>query len=231
MSVVNQLYHLQEVDLELESNEQALKQITRQLGESEVVIETQNKLASERRHLEELTHQQHSVEWEIDDITSKLTTVEEQLYSGRVRNPKELTDLQHETDILKANRARLEDKALEAMEQVETATETTAGLDSELKRLETEWQSNQRQLSADLERHKAAISNLEQKRQLVAADIDPQTVELYRGVKKQRGTAVAKVEQGLCSGCRISLSVSEFQRARTGNLVRCGSCGRILFVA
>ncbi|MEE8413272.1 MAG: C4-type zinc ribbon domain-containing protein, partial [Dehalococcoidales bacterium] len=75
------------------------------------------------------------------------------------------------------------------------------------------------------------ISGLKDRWQLLAADIDPQTVEIYRGLKKQRGTAVARVEQGMCSGCRISLSVSEFQRARTGSLVRCGSCGRILFVA
>ncbi|MDP6127260.1 MAG: C4-type zinc ribbon domain-containing protein [Dehalococcoidales bacterium] len=231
MSVANQLYQLQEVDLELESNEQAVKQITRQLGDNEAVVKAQEELASERVELEKLTHQQHSVEWEVEDITGKFTTVEEQLYSGRVRNPKELTDLQHETEILKTNRAKLEEKALEAMEQVETATETVSELDRALKKQETEWQSNQGRLSADLERHKGLITDLEQKRQLITADIDAPTIELYQGVKKQRGTAVAKVEQGICIGCRISLSVSEFQRARTGNLVRCSSCGRILFVA
>ncbi|MDP7525931.1 MAG: C4-type zinc ribbon domain-containing protein, partial [Dehalococcoidales bacterium] len=112
-----------------------------------------------------------------------------------------------------------------------TATETVSELDRALKKQETEWQSNQGRLSADLERHKGLITDLEQKRQLITADIDAPTIELYQGVKKQRGTAVAKVEQGICIGCRISLSVSEFQRARTGNLVRCSSCGRILFVA
>ncbi|MDP7524859.1 MAG: hypothetical protein QF713_00765, partial [Dehalococcoidales bacterium] len=112
MSVANQLYQLQEVDLELESNEQAVKQITRQLGDNEAVVKAQEELASERVELEKLTHQQHSVEWEVEDITGKFTTVEEQLYSGRVRNPKELTDLQHETEILKTNRAKLEEKAL-----------------------------------------------------------------------------------------------------------------------
>ncbi|MBA7666376.1 hypothetical protein ES703_74456 [subsurface metagenome] len=231
MSVVSQLNQLQEVDLELKSNEQALNQITRQIGESKAVVETQNKLASERQHLEELTHQQHSVEWEIDDITSKLTTVEEKLYSGRVRNPKELTDLQHEADGLKDRRAKLEDKALEIMEQVELATKGVATLDSELKRLENEWQSQQQKLSADLERLKVIISDLKDKRQLLAAEIDPQVFEIYQELKKQRGTAVAKVEQGLCCGCRILLPVTEFQQVRTGSLVRCSSCGRILFLA
>ncbi|MFC1958866.1 zinc ribbon domain-containing protein [Chloroflexota bacterium] len=231
MSVTSQLYQLQEVDLELESNGQALNQITSQLGESEAVNAAQDKLASERQHLEELTHQQHSVEWEIDDITSKLTTVEKELYSGKIRNPKELTDLQHETDGLKAKRAQLENKALDIMEQVELATKGIAASDSELKRLKAEWQSQQKKLSTDLKQVKTILSNLTHKRELLASEIDPQVVEVYYGLKKQRGTAVAKVEQGLCRGCRISLPVTELQQARSGSLVRCGSCGRILFLA
>ena len=45
MSVAKQLYQLQEVELEIESNEQALKQITSQLGENQAVVRVQTKLA------------------------------------------------------------------------------------------------------------------------------------------------------------------------------------------
>jgi len=231
MNVANQLYQLQEVDLELESDEQALNQITRQLGESAAVIETQNKLASECQHLEELAHQQQSVEWDIDDITGKLTTVEEELYSGKIRNPKELTNLQQEIDSLKVKRNKLEDQTLEIMERVELATKSVAALDRELKRLEVEWQSQQKKLSTDMKKLKVVMSNLKHKRELLAIEIDQQAVDIYSELKKLRGTAVAKVEQGICHGCRISLPVTELQRARSGGLVRCSSCGRILFSA
>ena len=59
MSVAKQLYQLQGIDLELESTEQALNQITSQLGESGAVARTRNKLALEQQHLEELKRQQH----------------------------------------------------------------------------------------------------------------------------------------------------------------------------
>jgi predicted nucleic acid-binding Zn-ribbon protein len=231
MSVAKQLYQLQEVDQELESSERTLNYIASQLGESEAVIETQNKLSSERQQLEELTHQQRSVEWEIDDISGKISKVEEELYSGRVRNPKELTDLQHEVDILKNKRSKIEDRALETMEQVELATKNTDNLDSELKRLETEWQSQQQKLSAEAEQLKTAIAETKNRRELLAGDIDPQAVEVYQELKRLRGTAVARVEQGICRGCRISLPITELQQARSGNLIRCSSCGRILFLA
>jgi len=231
MSVVKQLYQLQEIDLEIESNEQSLNQTASQLGESKAVVEARNKLALGHQHLEELQRQQRSVEWEIDSISSKLTTTEEELYSGRIHNPKELTNLQHEIDGLKAKRNQLENKALEIMDQVELTTRGVATINSELKALEAEWQSQQQQLSANLEQLETILSNLKHKRHLLAAEIDPQTIEVYQALKKQKGTAVAKVEQGICRGCRISLPITELQRTRSGSLVRCSSCGRILFLA
>ncbi|MEE8619379.1 MAG: C4-type zinc ribbon domain-containing protein [Dehalococcoidales bacterium] len=35
----------------------------------------------------------------------------------------------------------------------------------------------------------------------------------------------------MCRGCRISLSAAELQQARSGSLVQCSNCGRILFLA
>ncbi len=230
MNVAKQLYQLQEVDLELESNEQALSRITHQIGESETLVALQNKLALEHKHLEELIRQQRSIEWEIDDLTTRLTTAEYELYSGRIRNPKELTNLQHEIDGLKAKRNQLEDKTLEIMDQVELTTKSAANINSDLKAMEAEWNSQQQQLSANLEQLKTKLTTLKQKRQLLTAEIDHQAVDAYHKLKKQRGTAVAKVEQGTCCGCHISLPVSELQQTRSGSLVRCSSCGRILFL-
>jgi len=231
MSVIKQLYQLQEVDLELESYEQSLNQIAAQLGESEAVVGAQAKLDLEHQHLEELNRQQRSIEWEIDDLTSKLTPAEGELYSGRIRNPKELANLQHEIDGLKARRDQLEDKALEVMGQVEFTSGSIATLNNELKALEAEWWSQQQGLSADMEQFKIILSNLEHKRQLLVAEVDPRAIEVYQGLKKQKGIAVAKVEQGICRGCRISLPMIELQQARSGSLVRCSSCGRILYLA
>lgn len=230
MSVAKQLYQLQEVDLELESSEQALKQIASQLGESQAVARVQAKLVLQRQHLDELKRQQRSAEWEIEDLTGKLTAAEEKLYSGRIRNPKELTNLKHEADGLRARRNQLEDEALGIMDQVELATATMLALADELKTLEAEWRNQQQQLSIEMERLKTTVSELKRKRQLLADDIDSKAVKVYRELRKQKRMAVAKVGQGICGGCRISLSTTELQRARSGSLVQCSSCGRILFL-
>jgi len=231
MGVARQLYQLQDIDLEIESNERALDQIARQLGESEAVVKTQNQLQLEQQHLEELRRKQRSAEWEIDDVSTKLTAAEKKLFSGDIKNPKELTNLQHEVETLKTRRDQREEKALEIIDQVELSETSVARLSSELETLEAEWQRRQQQLSNELEKHKAILSDLRHKRQLLTNEIDSETLEFYQALRKEKGMAVAKVEQGICRGCRISLPVTELHRARSGNLVQCSSCGRILFLA
>ena len=231
MSVAKQLYQLQEIDLQLEADEQTLTRLASQLGESQAVVSTRNRLTLENQRLEDLKRQQRSHEWEIDDLTSKITAAEQKLYGGRVGNPKELASLQHEVKTLKSKRTRVEDKVLEIMEQIEQAESGVMSLGKELKALESDWQSQQQRLSREMDELKLVLADLKHKRGTQLASIDPQAIALYDRIKKQKVTAVAKVEQGICQGCRISLSATQLQQVRTGGLMQCSNCGRILFLA
>ncbi|OGO24848.1 MAG: hypothetical protein A2144_04040 [Chloroflexi bacterium RBG_16_50_9] len=230
MAVVKQLYQLQELDLEIEAEEQALNQKNSQLGERQALDSAQNQLTSERKHLEELKRQQHSTEWELDDLMSKITTAEKQLYGGKINNPKELASLQQEINIMKSRSDQIETKALEIIDRVEAAEKKVVAANIEFRKIEDEWNRQQKQLSEDIAKIGNQQDDLKQKRQQLSEEIDASAVSLYEKLRKQKRPPVAKVEQGICRGCRISLSSSELQRARGGNAVQCGSCGRILFL-
>ena len=229
MTVPSQLFQLQETDTEIDSGERAVQEITRQLADNKAETELRAKLAVIQQKLDEMKKEQRTTEWEIDDLAGKLKTIDEQLYSGRIRNPKELTDLQHESDLLKARKRQVEDRDLETMEQVEQATREYDETDKRLKTLLAEREIKNAQLKADLERTQQSLAAAKQKRENQAAAIEPRAIAIYQDARKKRGTAVAKVEQGLCMGCRIALPVADFQRAKAGELVQCGSCGRALF--
>jgi predicted nucleic acid-binding Zn-ribbon protein len=231
MNVAGQLYQLQELDLEIESNQRALEQVISQLGESQAVLKAKARLESEQERLEGLKHQQHSAEWEIDDITNKIAAAEESLFSGRIKNPKELSSLQQEVELFKARRDQLEEKALGVIDQVEQAEAGVAKTNSELETLTADWQRQQKQLAEEKARLQTLLADLKQKWQRLSEQIEPETVEFYQQLRKGKGTAVARVEQGICRGCRISLPTTDLQRVRGKNLVQCSSCGRILFLA
>jgi predicted nucleic acid-binding Zn-ribbon protein len=231
MSITKQLYQLQEIDLEIESEDQSLNEKTSQLGERQVLDNAQSRLSSEEQRLDELRHQQHDAEWEVDDILSKIAIAEEKLYGGKITNPKELSSLQHEVITMKAKSDQLENRALEIIDLVEAGEKRVAAATSELKKLEEEWQRQQQRLSDEIELLKSRLADLRQKRQQLSEEIESPAVALYEKIRQQKKPPVAKVEQGICRICRISLSASELQRVRSGQPVQCGSCGRILFLS
>jgi predicted nucleic acid-binding Zn-ribbon protein len=231
MTITKQLYQLQELDIETEQTEQTLNLKTGQLGKREELDNAQGRLSSERQHLEELKHRHHDAEWEVDDLLNKITAAEKQLYGGRITNSKELSSLQHEFNTMKSMSDQLENKALEIIEQVEMAEKTVASASSEYQKLEDEWHEQQRQLTEDIELLKKTLADLKQRRQQLVEQIESPAVELYEKIRQQKKQAVAKVEQGICRACRISLSVNVLQKARSGQPVQCGTCGRILFIS
>lgn len=230
MTTARQLYQFQELDLAIDAEEKALKDGTSQLGESQALIDARNKLASAQQRLDELKKKQRASEWDVDDLASKIRAADEQLYSGRIRNPKELASLKQEVDAFKTRRDKLETGLLELMDQVEATQKDITTATAEFKKTEVEWQSHQQKLAAEIETIKVKLADLRQKRQALAGEIDAKSLELYRHLKKARGQAVVRVEQGICRGCRISLPSSDLQQARSSNLVHCSSCGRILFL-
>lgn len=230
MSVARQLYQLQEIDLEIADEEHRLEQVNGRLGKNDVVVAVQQKLDVGKEKRAELQHKQRSLEAEIDDLAGKIKKGEDELYSGRIGNPKELSSLQHEVELLKTKRDGLETEDLELMEQVESVEASVAALKQELALIAAEWQREQAQLQKDKVALGSGLNDLNRKRQALAAEIASEAVTLYEHLRKNKGLAVARVEQGICHGCRISLPSSELQQARSGTPVQCSSCNRILYL-
>ena len=169
MNATRQLYQLQSVELDIESKKLALVQSQARTRKSRAVAELKAKIDEVKQRLSELGSQQHSAEWEIEGIETKLTAANKAMYGGRVSSPKELSNLQHEVEGLNSRRGQLEEKALEVMEQAELVTAGLARSRGELKALEGKWRAEQRELAIEIEKLKEALTDLEHKRQLMLA--------------------------------------------------------------
>jgi len=230
MATARQLFQLQEIDLTIESEEKALKDKTGQLGESQLLIDARQRLASAQKQLDDLKKKQRATDGDIDDLTAKIRAIDEKLYGGRIRNPKELEGLQQEVDAFKAQRDKLETNELELMEKAESTQREIARATADLKKTESGWQDDQQRLALDIQGLKTRLADLRQTRQALTAEIDAKSLEIYNYLKKAKGQAVVRVEQGICRGCRISLPSSDLQQARSGRLAHCSSCGRVLYL-
>ena len=187
MNVARQLYQLCEIDLELERNEQALKEAASQRGESPAVVGMRREVAQVKDHLEELKSQQHPAEWELDDLVTRLTDAEGKLFGGQIKSPRELASLQQEVEALKKRRSELEDKALELMGQVELTEASLAELEGRLKALEAGWRQQQRQLAAEIERLEGVVLRLEGGRGQLQPGLARRRLRSTRGLRNRKG--------------------------------------------
>ena len=232
MTQIKWLYQLQQVDLEIDAATEALQRVDSQLGDRTVIEELLISVEQKRQALEKLTTEQRHAEWEAQDRAKKLADVENKLYGGSVRIPKELSSLQQEGELLKQKHREIEDRLLATMVENDARHQEIANDMQEFTRMEREWQGRQAELSKEQASIKATVDTLNQKLQELLPHIERADLEIYQDLRiSKQGKAVARVEQGMCQGCRISLPSNQLQLVRAGNrLVQCGSCQRILYM-
>ena len=227
------LHELHLVDLEIWEQETTLKELVRQLEDEEGLKRARKRRQTQEEQLADLERQQRDADSTLSDIQAKLIPLQKKIYSGSVVNPRELEALEQETKVLTKRLSDAEDKSLSLMESVETAQKAVDVARKELATVEEQRLNEVERLSADKKRIEGQLTKLGVKRQGIATTIDADAITLYESLRSSRGgTAVAKVERGMCQGCRITLPMSAVQQARLGkNVVQCTSCGRILYVS
>lgn len=230
MTVSRQLYQLQLVDLEIEARREAMSRIAVELAESDLLNAAKGRLQSDREKLAGLEKAQRFQDAEAEDLRAKIKD-EEAKTEQSGKSPKELNVLLADIDSRKANLKVREEALIEMMAEIEKYRERVENGVRELAEVEKKWAEEQAVLLGQQARLQTELEELAKKREEAAAGISPEHLQMYKLSKPgPKGAAVVKVDRGRCSGCRIALSVSEVQRVRTGNLVRCSNCGRILFL-
>ncbi len=230
MSLPEQLHKLQQIDLELQKEQQELSEVENQLSDSKAMIAAESKLASEKEQLEEVRKKQKTSEWELEDLQVKVKQINNKLYSGTTKNPKELVNLEKEVEILRSQISGKEDALLALMSQVEEGEARVKTSAEELGRLKEEWQQKQQTMGQRKGEVETVLAKLRENRHSLAKQISPEVLELYERIRLTRGLAVVKVERGRCQGCHINIPTSQWQKAKAGNIIQCNSCNRILSV-
>ena len=230
MNLAKRLYELQHIDLEIQSFRETLAQLNLQIGANDVVLKAKADLDAMKKHLAEVSQKCRDMEWETEDLRKSISKLNEKLYGGKVGNPKELLSLEHELENFNTKLRGKEDDLLELMNEEEITKKNMAIQSERVVRLEEDWQQQQKVLVQKRHEVEKQLLEIDKKRQEVASSIDSQALTLYEGLRLKKGQAVVKVEQGTCQGCRITLPMNEWQRAKSGTIVQCSSCGKILYL-
>lgn len=185
-----------------------------------------------RLRLEELSRDQLRFEHEIDSMSQKASAEERRLFDGSVANARELESIRHEVENLKKRRTDREDELLalmEVREEVEgNEREAVARSDS----LRSRVADVEGAAAEELRVVDAELAERGRKRTELAATVDPELLELYDDLRRQKkGVGAVALVDGVCQGCHEQLSAVERDRLkRTEGPKRCEHCRRILII-
>ncbi len=230
MSQASLLYRLQTLDLGLTQRQNRLNEINKLLGDSAQVKQARQGLEAAEQAVAPWQTRVRNLDLEIKSIAQKTTSTEQNLYSGRISNPKELTDMQQEIFSLKKRQSQLEDEMLDAMLQVEEGQAVVSTAKHTLDSSQASWDGSQVDLTGEKQRLEGEVANLKQQRQNAASEVDPAALAKYEALRpKKRGQAVALIQGDSCVACGVEQTSRNAQQVRQGaQLVYCESCGRIL---
>ena len=175
---------------------------------------------------------QKKLEDELASVEAKVAEIQARLYSGAVTIPRELQAMQAEVDSLRKRCSTLEDGVLEAMTEREPLDAEVARLDARRAELDAEG-GRLRAAAAEVEvAIDADVARESEARAAAAAQVPPDLAKLYEDLRsKLAGVGAAKLVNGRCSGCHLTLPATELDRIRReppDAVIRCDQCGRIL---
>ena len=232
MSQVTDIRTLQEIDDEAATLRASLEDVERRLSASPELQAARERFAAADAELAEARRQQRKVEGDIEGLNAKIAPEEKRLYDGSVRNPKELTNIQHEVENLKAHRSQFEDQLLEILSRMEAAETEHSAAQRDLVRAEARREAETSDLREEAQRLQGLITRADARRTAQQPKVLPRNLKLYEEVRRRRGgIAVARVSGGNCGGCRVSIPEAVRRRAFSGDeIAQCPNCERILYV-
>lgn len=231
MSRASGLYRLQEIDLENDRLKGRLEEIRNTLEDSAEITLLRADLAAKESTVVTVGTAARRAENEVKDQRHKIKRSEQALYGGSVKNPKELEDLQMESDSLKRHLEALEDHYLEVMlEQDDAESARTQSLAS-LEAAEAGKESLNAELISERESIDDRLAILEAEREAALASVSEQDQDTYERMRTRLGgVAVVVLNGDSCGACGLTLSASSRQLVGSGDeLIRCTQCGRILY--
>jgi len=231
VSVLRQLYQLQLVDSEHQDKSRQLAVVNDGLGESKEVVGAQEAVVETETSLRKSRTELRALEIEIGGVSAKLKQNQDRLYSGRVRNPKELSNLQEEAAALRRRLSELEDGQLDLMISIEEAEAELAERQARFKQIEATWREEQARLQAEKEELEFRLAELEEECEAMRARIGAADLARYdRTRSRSGGTAVVRLKKGACTACGVDVPTSMARAVERGEGMHdCPICGRLLY--
>ncbi|MBN1484089.1 MAG: hypothetical protein JXA37_05155 [Chloroflexia bacterium] len=232
MRPVEQLWQLQQIDDEIAAREERLKEwAAHRQKRAQSLSQARESFAHRRQELQQQQVQLRQLELDLQDMESRLQKMQQRLYSNAIRSPKEASALQAEIEQLRQQKSAVEDQILELLLEVDEQKVALQGLEREEGQALEELEAGRQQAAHQEAQISEQIEQLQHRRTEQVESIPSPALDRYEQLRRTLGQAVARVQGSTCEGCHLEVALLTRKAALLGDeLVRCETCGRILYV-
>lgn len=225
------LIRLQELDSTLLKLQKEVEEIPKQIEalqqQAEKVVQRFTKVQAK---VQEMEKERRNLEQELEDNEVHISKYRSQLL--QVKTNKEYSALQVEIDTLKSKNAHMEERILQLMDQVEVTKKEEAQVNKEVIAEQEKIKKFIHDKEADRIKLEGELARLQKERQVLLELLPDKNIiqEYFKLLKVRNGLAVAIVENGICTGCHVSLTPQMFAEVKMQEkLIRCPTCFRFLY--
>jgi len=225
------LARIQHIDTQIDQFESRLGFIKKKLTDDKELKNISNSLLKLQDKYQSSKIKMDNSKIKLIDISKKINQSESDLYSGNIKNPKELQEVENEISSLKRLRSTQEDTLFQNMLDIEEISKGIERLNSEYQLTDNKINQLNQNLVIERENIQQSITVLIEERKAVEGSISDSAINLYDKLRiSKKGIAVSTVTEGVCGSCGSTLTPTQIQSVKSSNsLIPCSTCGRLLF--
>lgn len=169
-------------------------------------------------------------EMETASISRQVDQLGQKLYSGAITCAKEINSSSQKLDSMKEMIGRIEDEMLSIMEHRDKLRNRLEGIGAELNQKAEEFRRLHGSYLANQQRIRKLLAHIPLSRQKLLDKVEAGLWQKYQDLKKNHSEPLARVEKGICMGCRVGISFQDLRLLKQGEeLVFCSRCGKLLY--
>lgn len=225
--------------LEIEEQYKAVEDLENKLRnvEDKTHVEKLNELCRiERLNLDDSQKKRDHASKELSKLERLLKTykekyddIENRLYSGFIKDLKQLDLLEKEKEYYKNSIGQAEDLILEEMDSLEKEEAAIAGIQKNLRRYSKKLLDENKAREVALVDLRTKIEGEKTILEKSLGKVEKDLLEMYNQIKVKKGTGTAIVRGNVCTGCNMLIPDRMAEKIKVPEKVyTCENCGRIL---
>ena len=232
---LDKLWQFMQVDMEADKFEAKIRQSEKRqklLKQRNFLMDQQNNMKKLESDVAAMTDRLEAVRDDAERLQKVLTGLMEELESNPPTSEEEANARMEPVQKLMDNLTRYEQELSKMRKDAEVKDRQQREIRVRAAKTKQEFDQLKKEYDVEFKQDTATLKDMRARTDQESGKIDPELLEKYRTIKQHCTPPMARLIDGQCSGCFMSLpSATLLAIKEEGKLVTCDNCGRILYVA